>query len=1447
MNQSTKKVGISLKADQMALLSKTTTAGSGSSKNVGTLDHNNFVGTLSPKKEKISVKIKKSTKPPPIRAFNGEIVDIRKGPPSGAIYDFDTELQTTSSPFDVLKMSVEELLQQPDFLRIDQSKLPLEIFDNLEYEAMDKPPSHWISSECHGYAPYYLSGKWLWRKVEILGYSEENGKYLIRFSEGSEPKYVHRMNLRMSLESESLFEKRREVAERGRNEAKQIMRFDHFVKMQSNELIRAIRRTSLRKIHERIIDGLPATCPFPDQGTNLGNLFKSSTNELIHWYSTTMKKIVVVCKMQGVQRDESMVVRYTVLNLPPLPKAAPVPLIGKVPCPLYPFLDRKMRLGHLHLSAQYEVLTLHKWLYDKWDSSFRNFKFVDCDLSTLTLPCNLEEFKGVQHDRSELAAKFLRVDFRHGFMDQFSDYCQDIFDFFQSNMTVFKSGSLYKLFRGLDLRLAYFLRSMLQDSLEQWKNFVGNYTTVIPALEGELPAFVLSNAPRSTELNFPIDARVPLFRAELKLLENNVVLEPSLDDFLAVFLAAIDRIVVNIKSVTSIDRDIMSLLQLDAKILLNIASGDRFYADLDSLVKNTKATITASLQKAFKRPQEFIASFQEFCWLLDEDAEDYVDKFARREIPLTIEEYNHELTRIDTAIKTVQNLSFSSEDFGFVRIQSSSVKQILSDKALELRNGLLNLIKLQGRHENVDIVAEYQGILDRIAVKPANEQQLADLRDFIISSRDTVERLKGRVAACRLKLSILNRYLMPLGAEDTALSWSTLEYPSTVDHSGKEVEITLDADKVRMMDRLELQKGQFEQLMETLLADVKAATLVSDYEDKEKVAEKINNLADRIEDAKRTGDDFNMREKVFGFAPTDYSILGTFSEKLAPFYKLWNMISDFSHSKVDWLTGDFKALDGSQVEGDVTEWWKSSYKLAKSLEEEFPGAAGCANMLRTETTEFRKNLPVIQALASKALKKRHWDELGELLGQFVNPDEELTLQVLLDLDAVSKIEGIMEITSAAEKQYNLERNLNAMKAEWEAMEFEVKPYKETGTFIVGGIDDIMTLLDDHIVKTQTMRGSPYIKPIEKEAKEWEYRLKYAQSLLDAWITCQRTWMYLEPIFGSDDIMRQLPQEGRRFQSVDQLWKKTLGETSVDPNFMSQASPDKRLEEKFKKANEKLDEITKGLNDYLETKRLYFPRFFFLSNDELLEILSQTKEPRAVQPHLGKCFEGINRVHFEADAKISKIISAEGEVIDLDRCIDPETSANKGNVEKWLLDLESIQWDSVRTKTVGSLEEYPKLDRKKWILNWPAQVVIGVSCVYWTSEVTTALQSGAAALKEASVKLDNQLKDIVVLVRGKLSGLQRKTLGALTTIDVHNRDVVSKMVELGTHDPMDFEWMSQLRYYWEDAWKDGQATKKGNKTLVARIVNARCLYGYEYLVKMLIYLKLFDVCSNSIFF
>ena len=73
-----------------------------------------------------------------------------------------------------------------------------------------------------------------------------------------------------------------------------------------------------------------------------------------------------------------------------------------------------------------------------------------------------------------------------------------------------------------------------------------------------------------------------------------------------------------------------------------------------------------------------------------------------------------------------------------------------------------------------------------------------------------------------------------------------------------------------------------------------------------------------------------------------------------------------------------------------------------------------------------------------------------------------------------------------------------------------------------------------------------------------------------------------------------------------------------------------LLEQLNDMNLKLEEIQKSLDMYLETKRQIFPRFYFLSNDDLLEILGQSKNPEAVQPHLKKCFDNIVKL------KISKV-------------------------------------------------------------------------------------------------------------------------------------------------------------------------------------------------------------------
>lgn len=123
------------------------------------------------------------------------------------------------------------------------------------------------------------------------------------------------------------------------------------------------------------------------------------------------------------------------------------------------------------------------------------------------------------------------------------------------------------------------------------------------------------------------------------------------------------------------------------------------------------------------------------------------------------------------------------------------------------------------------------------------------------------------------------------------------------------------------------------------------------------------------------------------------------------------------------------------------------------------------------------------------------------------------------------------------------------------------------------------LLDDHIVKAQTMKGSPFIGPFADEMGEWELKLVGMQDILDEWLKVQASWLYLEPIFSSEDIMAQMPEEGRKFTVVDKNWK-TIMLTSVEDKHALVVTDQNNMLNTLKTSNVLLEEIMKGLNKFV---------------------------------------------------------------------------------------------------------------------------------------------------------------------------------------------------------------------------------------------------------------------------
>lgn len=223
----------------------------------------------------------------------------------------------------------------------------------------------------------------------------------------------------------------------------------------------------------------------------------------------------------------------------------------------------------------------------------------------------------------------------------------------------------------------------------------------------------------------------------------------------------------------------------------------------------------------------------------------------------------------------------------------------------------------------------------------------------------------------------------------------------------------------------------------------------------------------------------NEEEISFEWLQSEYPLRKKTHDKLMPYKKLFDAGQSFIEKRDLWLKSQVGSFDPIEIAKNIELIYEDIVKLSHDFDEH-PQSKRLAEDIKTIVDEFKLNMPIIQTLGNPGMKLRHWEQISEMVGFPIVVSADLTLEKIIEFGLEDYLGRFEKISESATKENGLELAMSNMVVEWQGIEFIVNEYRDTGTYILATVGDIQTLLDDHIIKTQTMKNSPYIKPFETE-------------------------------------------------------------------------------------------------------------------------------------------------------------------------------------------------------------------------------------------------------------------------------------------------------------------------------------------------------------------------------
>eukprot|EP01022_Parablepharisma_sp_SALTPOND_P028312 TRINITY_DN70784_c2_g1_i1.p1 TRINITY_DN70784_c2_g1~~TRINITY_DN70784_c2_g1_i1.p1 ORF type:complete len:4393 (-),score=612.94 TRINITY_DN70784_c2_g1_i1:3426-16604(-) len=1353
--------------------------------------------------------------------------------------------------------------------------------------------------ESHGLSPVYNGETYIWQPVKVEDYDYASQKYQVIVLASGQRKLVTRLALQFNFEDSEQFCLRLKECRERRDMVETELRFQDFVDVVDTEAVTLIPSDMVKEIEKKVQIRADNFDPQHSRATtdrllqvvdiiykrtmkkcvvlqdmlHMGTIAKLQDIRIpVKFTQTTVPYSAVIDVGRGGKKPQLSMSKESdsyfagrsqeFMRVKSMAKIEDMRCTGRLQDKLNPHakklaMSKWKKPDKKRLTRRAEELL--SWqtgnspvgkLTDSFQTlceQYKRKKLFQTDLTRLQLPMRSSEFMKQQDKKIKATMTDILNNWRFQILHDIREKIKGSIKFDESNLSQYEKSDAKTLIRKFDLIFHKHLGEFFHQSIEDLIQFFQMFT--VPK---DKDLWKLSEKPL-IEIDLRCDTgkkddengkekikgeKTKKHKRDDKHKKSakdegpkEIFFAPTLDECRAKILSLLTKMVESAEKITILETE-------DYNVFLSGRKQPAFnISNETSEIKNAYSKLNQMIDECIVGPLDLLAKFKKYEFLMAGSMQE-ITNAMKKEKPPTLEELKEKLEEYTKAEYEVKTLAIDKVQFTMFQVDTTSVKYNLANRARKMKKAWLKAINNYCIHTIEDINTKYVDLQTKMEDKPTSKQAYKELKSCLRESDKRVEELKSRHEMVRMHIGLLEDHLIKFDKAGYNSFFKIYCYPSNLRTKKAKGNNNLINYEEQIRIELEHQKETFDQELIKYNLAYNEIIRFNDIESAKNVYPQAFKLNEDIEKAIQKAIKINEDEDLLEMKRTEYSVLDKLEKDFKPFYTLTCNSEEIQRLISEWTVHAFITLKPAEVVEYIENWMTGLETLNKQLED-FKDQADVALQLKSVVTDFTQHLDLIKYLRSEAMREEEWIEISKVTPLDLKyNDEALTLSGLIKKGAENYMEEIKEIWDRAERKLELEKNLKKMKEEMNKKKLEVTRYEEAGTYLISNYEFILEAIDEQIGTTQAMLSSPYMTGIlRRNCTIWATRLTNLSEILEELKKCQKTWIYLQPMFAAEDIRLTLKREAEQFADVDSKWRQQM-ETMNSENLVVSLLDKERIKEEFIRANQDLDAVLRSMADFLEAKRKKFPRFYFVSDEDLLKIISNAKkDPTTLEPYLNKCFEAINGFEITTpNQEIVSVSSVENEKIALIRPLGVKEGDRKGNAEIWLKDLEKVVFETLKDLCKRAIKDYAANPRAKWITSWPGQIVLLVNQIMWTSSVEAALHdSRIKTMEQYEDKLKAQINEAVTLVRGNLDYIQRLTLETLLILDVHSKEIVRNLIEKKILDDTAFEWISQMRYNYE---KDDVKVK---------MLTATLNYGFEYIgnSSRLVITPLTDRCYQTL--